>query len=76
MSTTNQAEYLFDSPSSKNIRNITTPEGVLIPVELASFWDRAGAFIIDFVILLIPPILILGLMMLIGGVGGVGGGTR
>jgi uncharacterized RDD family membrane protein YckC len=73
MSTANSAEYIFNAPSSRNVRNITTPEGVLIPVELASVWDRAGAVVIDFVILLIPPILLVGLMLLVGGTSGLGG---
>ncbi|MEJ2123456.1 MAG: RDD family protein [Alphaproteobacteria bacterium] len=57
MSTTSSADNFFDRPQAKSVRFITTPEGVQLPVELASVMDRLGAFTIDFLICIAIAIL-------------------
>jgi uncharacterized RDD family membrane protein YckC len=45
-------------------REIITPEGVSLPVELADYGERLGAFLIDWVIWLVATILIFVLIVL------------
>ena len=53
-------------------RDIITPEGVSIPVELADYGERLGAFFIDWVIWAVATILIyLPIILLIGKAGGI-----
>ena len=53
-------------------REIITPEGVSIPVELADFGERLSAFFIDWVIWMVATIAIyLPIVLLIGKAGGI-----
>jgi uncharacterized RDD family membrane protein YckC len=53
-------------------REIITPEGVSIPVDLADYGERLGAFFIDWVIWVLATILIyLPIILLIGKAGGI-----
>lgn len=50
MTVPRSAEHFFDRSVSKRRRDIVTPEGVLLTVEVADVSDRATAFVIDFAI--------------------------
>ena len=57
-------------------REIVTPEGVAIPVELADYGERLSAFFLDFVLQLVAIIVIvLALVAVAGTAGSVGGLT-
>jgi len=61
------AEFLM--PVRKRRRDIVTPEGVRLQVELADIGERAAAFLIDFSIILGTNIAIVVLALLVAGVG-------
>lgn len=49
---------LFLDGGSRNRREIVTPEGVPLPVEIATFGERATAFMLDFFIQLCATLLV------------------
>jgi uncharacterized RDD family membrane protein YckC len=62
----------FFEGTRRRRRDIITPEGVAIPVELADYGERAGAFLIDWVIWTVATIAIyLPIILLIGKAGSI-----
>ena len=56
------------SREDKKIRTLITPEGLSVPVKLASRASRFGALVIDYIILVAVPILLLIIMaFMVGG---------
>jgi uncharacterized RDD family membrane protein YckC len=57
----------FLNPVGRVRREIVTPEGVPLQVELADYGERLGAFLLDFVFLILTNILLYLSLILIGG---------
>jgi uncharacterized RDD family membrane protein YckC len=57
---------LFLDPLARRRRDIITPEGVALRVELAEYGERAAAFLLDVVFLLVANIALFLLLLLIG----------
>ncbi|MEO1407678.1 MAG: RDD family protein, partial [Pseudomonadota bacterium] len=55
-----RARMAFQAREKKTARDLVTPEGAVLKLKIATASERAGAFIIDFIILIIS--LILGLI--------------
>lgn len=55
----------FLEGASRNRREIVSPEGVPLPVELADYGERAGAFLLDLVFWLLATILIFAVLVLL-----------
>ena len=69
----------FFEGARRRRREIITPEGVSIPVELADFGERMSAFLIDWVIWIVASIAIyLPIILLIGkaGSGSIQGSSK
>jgi uncharacterized RDD family membrane protein YckC len=58
MTTVHERTARFLNPTSRRKREIVTPEGVPLQVELADFGERLGAFLLDFVFLYLGIILL------------------
>jgi uncharacterized RDD family membrane protein YckC len=57
----------FFEGSRRRRREIVTPEGVAIPIEVGDFGERVGAFLIDLVIWIVAIIVVyVGLLLVIG----------
>ena len=74
MTATSKADPGIRNIDDRSRRSIITPEGVPLPIDLASRSERAAAFLIDMVVVAIIPVL-LGLIALLAfwAVGAVGG---
>jgi uncharacterized RDD family membrane protein YckC len=68
-----RASQFFDG-ARPNRRDIVTPEGVPLPVEIANYGERATAFVIDLFIWLCVTLLLL--LLLIAALFTTGGNTR
>jgi uncharacterized RDD family membrane protein YckC len=67
-----RAAQFFESTRRRR-REIVTPEGIAIPVEIADYAERVGAFLIDLVIWLLTLVVIfLSILFSIGRVGSPG----
>jgi uncharacterized RDD family membrane protein YckC len=58
---------LFIEGTRRRRRDIVTPEGVTIPVEIATFGERATAFILDVALWFVASIVLVLLLLLIAG---------
>lgn len=60
-----QRASLFLEGEGRRFRDIVTPEGVPIPVELASYGDRAAAFLVDACLWVLGTVAIFMVLMLL-----------
>ena len=71
MATAARLNAIFHESDERAHRNIVTPEGVALPVELASRSERAAAFLIDLLII-VGCFIALGLLAAATGLMGIG----